>query len=66
MSENIRAKIIAWRNIVIVRDYLSECLTQHGLVGKVVGLCADNTNSNFGGAESKCQNNIFTKQQKNL
>jgi hypothetical protein len=51
---------------VIISDYLSDCKTENGLVGKVVGLCADNTNSNFGGAEKKGENSVLTKLQKNL
>jgi hypothetical protein len=34
----------------IVSNYLTETITKHKLDTKVVGLCADNTNSNFGGA----------------
>jgi hypothetical protein len=45
---------------------LSDCLTENCLVGKVVELCAGNTNSNFGGAERKAQNNVFSKLQRNL
>ena len=51
---------------VIASYYLSDCLTEHGLVGKVFGLCADTMNSNFGGAERKDKNDVFTKLQKNL
>jgi hypothetical protein len=51
---------------IIASDYLSDCLTENGLVGKFVGLCADNTNSDFGSAGRKGQNNDFTKLQKNL
>jgi hypothetical protein len=50
----------------IVSNYLSECLTENGLVGKFVRMCVDNTNYNFGCAERKSQNNDFTKLQKNL
>jgi hypothetical protein len=42
-------------------DYLSDCLTENGSVGKVVGLCADNVNSNFGGVQSEGQNKLHIK-----
>jgi hypothetical protein len=45
---------------------LSDCLTEDGLVGNVIGLCADNTYYNFGGAGRKSQNTVFTKLQENL
>jgi hypothetical protein len=51
---------------VIVSDYLSDYLTENGLVGKVVLLCADNTSSSFSGAQSKSENNVFTRLQKNF
>jgi hypothetical protein len=40
--------------------------TEIGSVGKAVGLCADNMNSNFEGAVRKSQNNVFTELQKNI
>jgi hypothetical protein len=61
-----KLKSLPGETSVVVSDYLSDCLTENGSVGKAVGLCADNTNSNFGGAERKGQNNVFTKPQKNL
>jgi hypothetical protein len=51
---------------VVLGDSLSDCPAENGLVGKVVGLCADNMNSNFGGDERKGQNSVLTKLQKNL
>ena len=33
---------------------------------KIIGLCADNTNANFGSAERKGQNNVFRKLQENV
>jgi hypothetical protein len=47
----LQLKSLPGETSVSVNDYLSDCLTENGLVGKVVGLCADNMNSNFGGAE---------------
>jgi hypothetical protein len=67
----VKIKILELKSLpgeisVIVSNYLSDCLTENGLVGKFVRLCAGNTNSNFRGAERKRQNNDFTKLQKNL
>jgi len=36
------------------------------LSNKVVGLCADNTNSNFGGAARRVQNNVYRLLEKSL
>ena len=50
----------------IVNSFRNDCFTEKGLERKVVGLCVDNTNSNFGGVERKEQNNVFRKLQENL
>jgi hypothetical protein len=62
----LEQKLLSGKTSVVVSDYLSDCLTENGLVRKVVGLCADNTYYNFGGAGRKSQNTVFTKLQKNL
>jgi hypothetical protein len=49
----LELKSLPGETAVVISDYLSDCLTENGLAGKVVGLCADDTNSNFGGAERK-------------
>jgi hypothetical protein len=62
----LELKLLPGETSLIVSDYLSDCLTENGLAGKAIGLCAYNTNSNFGCAERKGQNNVFTQLQKNL
>lgn len=62
----LELKSLPGETSAIVNDHLTDCLTKNGLAGKVVGLCADNTNSNFGDVARKGQNNVFTKLQKNL
>ena len=50
----------------IVTNYILDSLDQHDLRQKVVGLSADNTNTNFGGASRKGKCNVFTKLQSEL
>lgn len=50
----------------ILNEYLLKCITKYGIDGKVVCLCADNTNTNFGGVNRKGQGNVFRKLQKSL
>jgi hypothetical protein len=47
-------------------DYLSDCTRENGLVRKVVGLCADDTNSDFGGAKRKGRNSVSANCRKTL
>lgn len=70
-NKGLKVKILELKSLPgetsdIVSSFLIDCLTENGLELKVVGLCADNTNSNFGGAERKGQNNVFTKLKENL
>jgi hypothetical protein len=62
----LELKSLFGKTTVNVNDYLSDCLTENCLVGKVVGLCADNTNSNFGSAERKRQNSVLPNCRKTL
>lgn len=50
----------------IVTDYILEVLKKYRLDTKVLGFCADNTNTNFGGMRRSGKNNIFTKLKSNL
>lgn len=50
----------------IVSNYLTETITKHKLDTKVVGLCADNTNSNFGGAARLGKSNVYRHLEKTL
>jgi hypothetical protein len=62
----LELKLFSGDTSVTVCKQLSNCIIGNDLVGKVVGLCADNTNSNFGGAGIKGQNTVFTQLQKTL
>lgn len=42
-------------------EYVFSVLSRNDLVDKVVGMSADNTNTNFGGAKRKGTNNLFCK-----
>jgi hypothetical protein len=62
----VKVKVLELKSLpgetsLVVSEYLSDCPTENGLVGKVVGLCADNMNSNFGGDERKGKNSVLTK-----
>ncbi|KAL0830853.1 hypothetical protein ABMA28_002959 [Loxostege sticticalis] len=45
---------------------LMETLEKHNLKDKVIGFCADNANTNFGGVERSGQCNVFRKLQEGL
>lgn len=42
-------------------EYVFSVLSRNDLVDKVIGMSADNTNTNFGGAKRKGTNNLFCK-----
>lgn len=44
-----------------LNDYVFSVLSRNDLVNKVVGISADNTNTNFGGAKRKDTNNLLCK-----
>lgn len=44
-----------------LNDYVFSVLNRNGLVDKVIGMSADNTNTNFGGAKRKGVKNLFQK-----
>lgn len=44
-----------------LNDYVLSVLNRNDLVSKLVGISADNTNTNFGGAKRKGKNNLFCK-----
>lgn len=46
--------------------YLNTVIKKYSLQTKVVGLCTDNTNTNFGGAKRLGQNNVRRKLQRAL
>lgn len=53
-------------NSDIVSSYILKALSDHNLERKIVGLCADNTNTNFGGISRKGNNNVYSIVQKTL
>ena len=67
----VRVKILEFKSLpgetsAIVSNYLTACLDENNLKEKVIGLCADNTNSNFGGADRRGENNVFFKLKQSL
>lgn len=50
----------------VISDYVMQVLKNHELLEKVIGFCADNTNTNFGGSNRRGINNVFAKLQDSL
>lgn len=70
-STGIQLKILELKDIPgetadLVSEYVINVITNFNINDKVIGLCADNTNSNFGGAARKGANNVYTKIKKCL
>lgn len=64
-------KILELKNVPgetseLISTYINETTTNLGLADKVIGFCADNTNSNFGGSGRGGTNNVFYKMKTNL
>jgi hypothetical protein len=49
-----------------VSKYLLETVDEHKLKDKLIALCADNTNSNFGGAARKGRKNVYRKLEQSV
>lgn len=50
----------------ILVEHLLKCIKKYSIDSKVVCLCADNTNTNFGGVNRHGQKNVYRKLQKAL
>lgn len=50
----------------ILVEHVLKCIKKFSIDSKVVCLCADNTNTNFGGVKRHGQGNVFRKLQKAL
>lgn len=65
-DEGAQVKILEFSSVPgetsnILVDEISRSLRAFNLVDKVVGFCADNTNTNFGGKARAGVNNVFFK-----
>jgi len=70
-TSGVHIKILEMKSLpgetaIKVSTYLITSLEKHKLKNKVVGLCADNTNSNFGGKARRGQNNVYRLLEKSL
>jgi len=45
----------------VLSNKIMECLNEENITEKLIGISADNTNTNFGGRERKGKNNIYTR-----
>uniref|UniRef100_A0A8C6K6H0 Uncharacterized protein n=1 Tax=Nothobranchius furzeri TaxID=105023 RepID=A0A8C6K6H0_NOTFU len=66
ITEGVRVKILDFTSLpgetsTLLCDEVYRCLSAFGLVDKVVGFCADNTNTHFGRKARRGQNNVFHK-----
>lgn len=70
-NEGIKVKLLYFDQLPgetsdILVEHLLKCIKKYSIDSKVVCLCADNTNTNFGGVKRKGQGNVFRKLQKSL
>uniref|UniRef100_A0A8C2HNR2 HAT C-terminal dimerisation domain-containing protein n=1 Tax=Cyprinus carpio TaxID=7962 RepID=A0A8C2HNR2_CYPCA len=66
--EGVKVKIIEFSSLPgetsdLQTAYISHVIEKHGLAQKIVALCADNTNTNFGGVKRAGKGNIWRKLQ---
>ncbi|KAE9529165.1 hypothetical protein AGLY_011961 [Aphis glycines] len=70
-NEGIKVKLLYFDQLpgetsdILVEHHL-KCIKKYSIDSKVVCLCADNTNTNFGDVKRKGQGNVFRKLQKSL
>ena len=67
----MKAKLLEYKSLLgesaeILSNYLVSVLDQNELKEKVVGFCADNCNTNFGGMKRIGQNNVFFKVKEKI
>ena len=59
-------KLLPGETAEVLSIYLVSVLEQKELKEKVVGFCADNCNTNFGGVKRRGQNNVFFKVKEKI
>jgi len=50
---------ITQKTAEVLSNKIMECLNEENITEKLIGISADNTNTNFGGRERKGKNNIY-------
>lgn len=70
-SSGIQVKLLEFKDLsgetsALQHQYIMETLESHQLSQKLIAFCADNANTNFGGAERKGKNNIYCKLNETL
>ena len=68
---DVKVKLLEFKSLPgetaeILSNYLVSVLEQNELKEKVVGFCADNCNTNFGGVKRRGQNNVFFKVKEKI
>lgn len=67
----INVKILEFKDFhseksATITEYILEVLQKNSLNNKIISLCADNTNANFGGSQRNGQNNVFRRLENSL
>ncbi|XP_078495454.1 uncharacterized protein LOC144750537 [Ciona intestinalis] len=67
----VKVKLLQFKSVpgetaAILSEYLLSVLDRTGLKEKLIGFCADNCNTNFGGIKRRGQKNVFFKVKENL
>ena len=70
-ESGVKVKLLEFKSVPgetaeILSEYLLSVLGQTELKDKLIGFCADNCNSNFGGVNRKGHNNVFYKVKDNI
>lgn len=70
-NKGVQVKVLDFEEQVgetadIISSFVLKTLKDFHLENKVVGLCADNTNTNFGGSSRKGSKNVYSIVQKSL
>ena len=70
-ESGVKVKLLEFKSVPgetaeILSEYLLSVLDQTKLKDKLIGFCADNCNTNFGGVNRRGHNNVFYKVKDNI
>ena len=70
-ESGVKVKLLEFKSVLgeiaeILSKYLLSVLDQTKLQDKLIGFCADNGNTNFGGVKRRGHNNVFYKLKDNI
>jgi hypothetical protein len=68
LLQGVKVKLLGFKSVPGETEILSSTLVlvikKHELEHKVIGLCADNCNSNFGGVKRRDENSVYSRLKK--